>query len=362
MGEFLPDIKSYMQAGIDYMSKMPAKAANGSVIDENLSASIRMQMRILDEQTAVNRYIWSGIPMDLSSQEIERLLYYYGNLAFFYIKELEEFYLMPYTLNGDIDFYGRYKTITPVPLVSGSQTEQYGKQKAFLEGKKFKVLYDIPLKEITLKDMENSAVILYDYTKQRGETISPRQQVMDPLLTLMSKAFPMARTSLLSNCGVRGIRVSSEDEAKAVQRANKEIAKAGESGTYMVPIMGKVDFQPLTDGTALKTEEFLIFLQAADNYRLSLYGLENGGLFQKKTHMLEAEQQMNSNHTKLAYQDGLSQRQHFCLVANAIWGTSMWCEASDSVVEQQGMTSGYFGDEGNESEGSGESAESGEEE
>ena len=74
-------------------------------------------------------------------------------------------------------------------------------------------------------------------------------------------------------------------------------------------------------------------MQALDNFRLSLYGLDNGGLFQKKAHMLEAEQDMNAGNIKLVYQDGLTIRQKFCDIVNSIWGLGIWCEASETVVD-----------------------------
>lgn len=72
-------------------------------------------------------------------------------------------------------------------------------------------------------------------------------------------------------------------------------------------------------------------MQALDNFRLSMYGLENGGLFQKKSHMLEAEQKMNNGNIGLIMQDGLTLRQDFCNIINSIWGIGIWCEVSETV-------------------------------
>lgn len=76
----------------------------------------------------------------------------------------------------------------------------------------------------------------------------------------------------------------------------------------------------------------MLALQSLDNYRLSLYGLDNGGLFQKKSHMLAAEQEMNAGNTGLVAEDGLRNRQDFCVIANSIFGTSMWCEPSETTL------------------------------
>ena len=76
---------------------------------------IKKFLRLVDEQ-----YTFYNLPADITSQELERMLYYKGQLCFFYDKDLEEFYFMPYALDGTIDFYGRYNTIHPVPMTSGT--------------------------------------------------------------------------------------------------------------------------------------------------------------------------------------------------------------------------------------------------
>ena len=178
----------------------------------------------------------------------------------------------------------------------------------------------------------NGCVILKDYTPQMNETVVSRQTIMDPLLDVMAEAIPLGRTSLISNCGVKGIRVQGEDEALNVIQASKSIEKAAMNGQPYVPIQGNTEFQDLAGNAALKSEEYLLYLQGLDNYRLSLYGLSTGGLFQKKSHMLEAEQEMNAGHAKLAYEDGLTLRQKFCDIVNSIWGLGIWCEPSEAVI------------------------------
>ena len=141
------------------------------------------------------------------------------------------------------------------------------------------------------------------------------------------------------------MRVNDEDQAEEVRKASKSVARAAKTGNPWVPIVGNMEFQDLTNGTPLKSEEYLIMMQALDNYRLSLYGLKNGGLFQKKSHMLESEQQMNDGNVGLVYQDGLTIRQKFCDMVNAIYGLSIWCEASETVVGVDRDMNGMVGDE-----------------
>jgi hypothetical protein len=109
------------------------------------------------------------------------------------------------------------------------------------------------------------------------------------------------------------------------------------SGKPLVPIISNIEFQDLGNGTALKGEEYLLYMQALDNLRLSFYGIKNGGLFQKKSHMLESEQDMNSINCLPAYTDGLDIRQEFCDKVNAIWGLGISCERNDELFQEAEM-------------------------
>ena len=325
----IPDLNTIIQTGVNPKTGLPLKMG---ICDCQLKDNIRKQLRVLDEQNAINRYKWYNLPSGLTGQLLERILYYKGQGAFFYMKENNQFYFLPYSLLGTIDVYGRYMGITPLQFAGGTTSNEKGKERPWITGLKKKPVYEVKT-EIDLDDFENDCVLLSDYSKQLGEMILPRQSIQDPLLDAMSEAIPLARTSLIANSGVRGMRVQTEDDADQVAIASSAIYKNAMDGKPFVPIVGKTEFQDLTNGTALKSEEYLLYLQALDNYRLSLYGLDSGGLFQKKSHMLEAEQNMNAGHARLAYQDGLTIRQNFCDIVNSIWGLGIWCEPAEAVLE-----------------------------
>ena len=325
----IPDLNTIIQTGVNPKTGLPLKMG---ICDCQLKDNIRKQLRVLDEQNAINRYKWYNLPSGLSGQLLERILYYRGQGAFFFMKENNQFYFLPYTLSGSIDVYGRYMGITPLQFAGGTTSNEKGKERPWITGLTKKPVYEVKT-EIDLNDFENDCVLLSDYSKQLGEMILPRQSIQDPLLDAMSEAIPLARTSLIANSGVRGMRVQTEDDADQVAIASSAIYKNAMDGRPFVPIVGKTEFQDLTNGTALKSEEYLLYLQALDNYRLSLYGLDSGGLFQKKSHMLEAEQNMNAGHARLAYQDGLTIRQNFCDIVNSIWGLGIWCEPAEAVLE-----------------------------
>lgn len=328
----LPDLQALIQAGIDPKTGLPIRFANGVC---NYKASIKTNLRIIDEQDAVNRYVWYNLPCSLTSQELERMLYYKGQLAFFYMPDANEFYFMPYALDGGIDFYGRFNRIHPVPFAEGTSDEEkkkFAQQRSYLSTLKLNCKYDVNLDSVDEEMLTKSCVLLHDYTKQLSQTIIPRQQLQEGVIDIMSDCIPFMRTALLNSTGVQGMRVNSQDEQSNVTAASSLINKAALNGEKYVAIIGNIDFQNLTDGEVAKSEEFLLAMQALDNFRLSTYGIENGGLFEKKAHTLESEQAMNTGNTGIVYNDGLKIRQHFCDVVNSIWGLGIWCMPSEQAM------------------------------
>ena len=157
------------------------------------------------------------------------------------------------------------------------------------------------------------------------------------------------RTSLFNSTGVKGMRVTSGDEISNVLMANMTTQQAAIQGQQYVPIKGQVDFQELSGDDVARSEEFLMAMQALDNYRLSLLGLDSGGLFQKKSHMLEAEQTMNEGKSKAALIDGLTWRQRACDIATALWGTGMSYELSETATNVDLNFDGLIGDDRDQS-------------
>lgn len=339
---FLPNVEPSIAAGIPLHTKQTIKAAQELIsqkYDTNWrKENIKKQLRIVDEQDAVNRYKWYNIPCDLSSQELERLIYYRGQLCFFYVPEIEQFIFSPYALDGTIDYYGRYNTVHPVPWAEGMENEKKAPLSAYLSNKKLDVCYSIPSDEEKLLAWQRkfvngeACVLVHDYTKQLSQVIIARQILNDPLLDIMSDCIPFMRTSLLSNTGVQGMRVSNQADYPNVLDANAAFEKAALEGQPYVPIVGSVEFQALTDNQALKSEEYLLAMQGLDNYRLSLYGLDNGGLFQKKSHMLEAEQSMNAGKASIPLNDGLTIRQNFADIVNALTELGISVGVAEEVI------------------------------
>ena len=327
MAAKLPDYSTLVSAGINPKTGLPIRLSNCNTKDD-----IKKALRIVDEQDAVNRYTWYNIPANITSQELERMLYYKGQLCFFYDKNLEEFYFMPYALDGTIDFYGRYNTIHPVPMTSGIEDKNNKAMAEYLSELKLKCVYGIKLpEEVKPEDMFNCTVLLHDYTKQLSQTIIPRVSVNDPLLDVMSECVPYMQTSLLLGTGVQGMRVPDGDSAQNVDDAARSMKNAALTQHPWLAIEGNIEFQELASGQLAKSEEYMLAMQSLDNLRLSLYGIDNGGLFEKKAHELQTEADINGGPVGLVMQDGLQIRQNFCNIVNSIWGLGIWCDINQNV-------------------------------
>lgn len=331
MGAGLYDTQTLIQAGIDPKAVLPSRRVVAPVESAGFKENNRKLLRIIDEQDAINRFTWYNLPNGLNSRLLERILYYRGQGMFFYMKETDQFFFLPYALDGSIDVYGRFTGVTPLPFNGKASAD--GKEKVWIKGLIRKPQYDIMLSSLNIEDLNEKCVLLKDYSEQISQTNIARQILNDPLLDIMADCIPFMRTALLSGTGVSGMRVQSQDEQSNVKSASRALDVSALRGDKWIPIIGAVEFQELSSGNVSKCEEFLLAMQGLDSYRLSTYGLPNGGLFQKKAHMLEAEQNMNTGTANLVLQDSLKNRQDFCDIVNSIWGLGIWCEINESVVQ-----------------------------
>ena len=328
----IPDIQTLWQAGIDPKTGLPVRLGGSP---SQLKNDIKRFLRNIDEQDAVNRFKWENLPANITSQELERLLYYKGQLCFFYMEELDEYYFMPYALDGTIDFYGRFNSVHPVPMANGTtEEEKWTKsQAALLSRIKLTCLYDEKQIEKHLEDKNKCCVLIHDYTKQLSQTIISRQIVNEPLLDVMAECVPFLRTSLIAGSGIKGIRVQDADQQESVKDGSRSMLNAALTGDPWVPVIGNLEFQELTDGAVLKSEEYMLAMQSLDNLRLSGYGLANGGLFEKKAHLNDSENEINQSGVSLVMTDGLEIRQHFCDMINKLFGLNVSVSINQSDEE-----------------------------
>jgi hypothetical protein len=331
------------QAGLPE-SKYGEKAKRTSTKKEE----IRHALRIQDEQVAINRYTWYGLP-DITGQELERMLYYRGQICIFYSKELKKFFYLPYALNGGIDLYSRFMKVRPVRMGSAETQKEDGNTKAldaWLGSLDLKVHYDVVLPEdLTTEMLYNSTVLLHDYSKQNAQTITPRQQLDEAFIDMEAECMPFMRTALALGTGITAIRVDNKNTAALVDIVSQGLIDAALAGQGFLPIVGQVEFQELTEGQLAKAEEFLLAQQSLQNFRMGLHGIGSGAIFEKKAHELQSEADMSGSNVGMILQDGLALRQNFCNIVNSIWGLGIWCEVSEVAAGADKNMDGEISDE-----------------
>ena len=261
-GPYLPNVEAIAAMGINPATGLPYKMGSQK---SHLKQNIMKQLRLDDQACFVNRFHWYNLPRGLDSQDLERMLYYKGQICVFWNKQLNKFFATPFGLEGPIDYMGRPTLIHPVPFVEGNTQDGKGNVKDianWFSTLKLRVLWDIPTFEELAQDpsmLENCCVIIQDYTPQISQTVLPRQAINEGIIDLESDLMPYMRTALLNATGVRGIRVNNEDEAFQVFEASKSINDASLAGQKYMPMIGDgLDFQDFTDGTVAKAEEFLL--------------------------------------------------------------------------------------------------------
>lgn len=330
------DINALLAAGINPKNGLPFKYGG----DDELLGNMKKVLRIKDEQTAVNRYTWYNTGLSITSQEIERLLYYKYQLVFFVLDGHP--YLMPYALDGTIDFYGRENTVHPIPL-NASDGDATKRQKELLSQIKLDVKRGVVLQP-TLQDWKSSGVIIRDYTPQAAITSGiPRAQLQDPVIELEAKILPYLRTAMMNSTGTQAVICQDEGEAQDVLEAAGAFDKAATGGKPLIPVMGKIAMQNINPGSVTRSEDYMMTMQGIDNFRESLLGLSTGGLFMKKEHTNDSENALNCP-VGFPLTDGLKLRQDACDIINSIWPIGIWCEISETA-ERADRNGDFFADD-----------------
>lgn len=322
-----------------------------------LKANIRKILRVNDEQLAVNRYKWYCLPPELSGNLIERILYYRGQAMLFYMTETKRWYCLPYCLNGSIDVYGRYTRVRPLPFMGKDEVKKSAALTAILNAISREPVYDIEdIDGLTPQEfLEKKCVLLSDYSKQLSQNVQPRQVLSEGIIDIESNLIPYLNTLLSNNTGVAGLRVNSADEQASVETASQTANHAALNGRRWIGIESAIDFQDLSVTSGVRAEDILLSMQSLDNFRLSMHGLENGGLFNKSSYQNYGQTDKMGGKSSIVMEDGLNQRQLVCDIINnfvyipmGFGPDQLWdCQTSEVAMDGDMNLDFAIGNEGN---------------
>lgn len=306
---------------------------------EKLGVSIKY----IDYQQFLTRFKWNNLPEGMDSELIERILYFSGSAMFFYIKELNRFYFLPYGMSGEntevgIDFYGRFNRLKPYSF-NGS-TDGGGEKKA--DGKRItrSDLYlstqirdnikDIPMvesEEEARKIYENGAVICWDMTPQLAYQVDSRNRISQSYVKYIVQILIQTKSALINSSGFNLFSTDTEASTDIMQLQVDAINADREKGKLSAVVsnaLGKIE--NLQSNAPSAMGDFWNSLVSADNLRLKSMGIRNDGLVQKSQYQNIQEQSIDINDAMQVYWNAFMERVKFSAIVNSIWGLGIYPE------------------------------------
>lgn len=324
----------------------------------------------IDYQQFLTRFKWNNLPQGLDSELFERILYYSGSAMFFYIKELDKFYFLPYGMSGEgtetgIDFYGRFNRIKPYSF-NGS-TDADGEKKS--NGKKSTSdlylstqirdnIVDIPMvetEEEARKIYENGAVICWDKSPGLAYYTTSRNRDARNYIKYMVKVLIQTKSALINSSGFNMFSADGEQDNDIMQLQIDSINKDREEG-QLAAVVSKAlgNIENLQSNAPAAMQDFWASLQSVDNLRLKSMGIRNDGMQQKSQYQNIQEQTMDVNDALQVYWNSFMERVKFAAIVNSIWGLDIYPEPLLLPTMDQSQN-----EENNEQEGDNSQAQEG---
>ena len=338
---------------------------------EKLGVSIKY----IDYQQFLTRFKWNNLPDGMDSELIERILYFSGSAMFFYIKELNSFYFLPYGMSGEntdvgIDFYGRFNRLKPYSFNGSTSVD--GEKKA--DGKRLSRsdiylstqirdnIKDIPMvdnEEDARKIYENGAVICWDMTPQLAYQVDSRNRISQSYVKYIVQILIQTKSALINSSGFNLFSSDTEAATDIMQLQIDAINSDREKGKLSAVVsnaLGKIE--NLQSNAPSAMGDFWNSLVSADNLRLKSMGIRNDGLVQKSQYQNIQEQSIDINDAMQVYWNAFMERVKFSAIVNSIWGLGIYPEPLLLPDMQQQQTDGKEPTEG-KSEGDNTQAQEG---
>lgn len=319
---------------------------------------IGQSLSVMDYQQYLTRFKWNNLPEGLDSELFERIMYFSGSAMFFYIKELDRFFFLPYGMSGEgeqtgIDFYGRFNKLKPYSFNGSTdgngEKKANGKQSAadlYLSTQIRENIKDIPFVETEEQAKhiyENGAVICWDYTPQLSYWNNSRNRVSQSYVKYLVKVLIQTKSALVNASGFNLFAADGESSNDIMQLQIDSINEDRENGKLAAVVskmLGKIE--NLQSNAPAAMQDFWASLQSVDNLRLKTMGIRNDGLQQKSQYQNIQEQSVDINDSLQVYWNSFMERIKFSAIVNSIWGLNIYPEPL--LLPQEGQAE----DKGNE--------------
>lgn len=325
---------------------------------------IGVSLKDIDYQQFITRFRWINLPEGLSSELIERILYYSGSAMFFYIKELNKFYFLPYGMSGDgtetgIDFYGQYNKLKPYSFngsTDGSgELKPTGKKQSsadiYLSAQIRDNIKDIAMvetEEEARKIYENGAVICWDRTPGLAYWVDSRNRISQSYIKYLIQILIQTKSALINSSGFNLFSTETESAADILQLQVDAINKDREAGKLSAVVSNALgEIQNLQSNAPNAMSDFWNTFVSADNLRLKSLGIQNDGVIQKKQYQNMQETALDLDGAMQIYINSYLERIKFAAIVNSIWGLGIYPEPT---LLMNNLSNSYADDTQNEME------------
>ena len=347
-----------------FHSSFANEMGNVNPVAKTDSQDRRLIMRVLTHKhmiETIERFDWKGLPPEIPSDLIERILYYRFKGALFLFNE--RFVFLPFTLKGTIDSYGRYNGITPV-LFTGqwkiSGDGEIQEDVAFVTGRDYTPVYDLPFdtEEIESEEEETEeheteiqtinvddtkAVILTDSSLEVSQDFTPMEYLIRPFIEQLTDILVLVNIDLITSAKVFYVVAKDADQKGAIEKEFADLDQRILNGKRIVVVTSPTKLEELNGGNAKDTARYFQSYQSIDNLRKDIIGGDNGGTFMKQEHTTEMETETNSNTSdggSPVLNNALRMRKDFCAIVNKVFGLSIEVDikggSDQNIVEEKG--------------------------
>lgn len=321
---------------------MPTKPKHKGYSKDPIMDRIGDSLKNIDYQQYLTRFKWNNLPEGMDSELFERIMYFSGSAMFFYIKELDRFYFLPYGMSGEgtqtgIDFYGRFNKLKPYSF-NGS-TDGSGERKAngkmsqadiYLATQVRDNIKDIPMvasEEEARKIYEDGAVICWDYTPGLAYWNNSRNRISQSYVKYMVKVLIQTKSALINSSGFNLFSADGEQDNEVMQEQIDAINQDREEG-QLAAVVSKAlgNIENLQSNAPAAMQDFWASLISVDNLRLKSMGIRNDGVQQKSQYQNIQEQSIDINDSLQVYWNSFMERVKFAAIVNSIWGLDIYPE------------------------------------
>ena len=365
MGAKMFDLNALAQSGIPLSNEMlkygNAVDQNGVVVSANpLDYGLHYDelFAIMREQNyveTIERYMWTNVPFGLTPDLIERVLFFRGKGVLYFNDAVGKFQFLPFALNDTIDEYGRYTRCNTLPFIGVDEVKKDPNSKkrmvsAVMED--LELVYDLPYNDEMLRMIREKkpvGIILNDNTLAISQQPIIRANYVKPVLHMMATLMNIINCAMFGAADHNVLAVENESELKSINQGIDAINKNILNGKRFTAITSPLKIEPLKTSNTADLEGLFNTFNSLSNFLKSITGVANPGVFDKKAHLLQEEQQLNGSNADDIYYNGLRQRQEFCMLVQAYYGYPIWCESKRAMseVQAENMATGETSDPDN---------------